>query len=88
MCAYALRRRRVDCLYVPFQHDGAEISSGLVRARVLAAYLLYFRASVAIGSALWGYAAEHTSVRLSLVVAGIGIGAMPATAVLFSPFRP
>jgi MFS family permease len=46
-----------------------------VRARVLAAYLFVFQGSVAIGSALWGYAAEHTSVRLSLVVAGIGIGA-------------
>jgi MFS family permease len=46
-----------------------------VRARVLAAYLFVFQGSVAIGSALWGLAAEHTSVHAALVVSGIGIGA-------------
>lgn len=46
-----------------------------VRARVLAAYLLVFQGSVAVGSTLWGFAAEHTSVRTALLVSGIGIGA-------------
>jgi MFS family permease len=46
-----------------------------VRARVMAAYLFVFQGSVAIGSALWGFAAEHTNVRAALLVSGIGIGA-------------
>jgi MFS family permease len=46
-----------------------------VRARVLAAYLFVFQGSVAIGSTLWGIAAEHTNARLALLVSGIGIGA-------------
>lgn len=46
-----------------------------VRARVLAAYLFVFQGSVAIGSTLWGFAAEHTSVRTALLISGIGIGA-------------
>ena len=46
-----------------------------VRARVMAAYLFVFQGSVAIGSALWGLAAEHTSVRMALFVSGIGMGA-------------
>jgi MFS family permease len=46
-----------------------------VRARVLAAYLFVFQGSVAIGSALWGLAAEHATARLALFVSGIGIGA-------------
>jgi MFS family permease len=46
-----------------------------VRARVLAAYLFVFQGSVVIGSTLWGLAAEHTNVRLALLIAAIGIGA-------------
>lgn len=46
-----------------------------VRARVLAAYLFVFQGSVAIGSALWGLAAEHTTTRLALFVSAIGLGA-------------
>jgi hypothetical protein len=45
-----------------------------VRARVMAAYLFVFQGSVAIGSALWGLVAEHTTARVSLFVSGIGIG--------------
>ena len=46
-----------------------------VRSRVLAAYLFVFQGSVAIGSALWGLAAEHTTARMALFVSGIGISA-------------
>jgi MFS family permease len=46
-----------------------------VRARVLAAYLFVFQGSVAIGSTLWGFTAEHTGVRAALLISGIGIGA-------------
>jgi len=45
-----------------------------VRARVLAAYLFVFQGSVAIGSALWGFAAENTSARMALFISGIGLG--------------
>lgn len=45
-----------------------------VRARVLAAYLFVFQGSVAVGSAVWGLAAEHTNARLALLFSGIGIG--------------
>ena len=55
-----------------------------VRARVMAAYLFVFQGSVAIGSTLWGLAAEHTSARLALFVSGIGIG---ASLLLQFPFR-
>jgi MFS family permease len=44
-----------------------------VRARVLAAYLFVFQGSVAIGSALWGFAAEHTNARMALFISGIGM---------------
>ena len=61
-----------------------------VRARVMAAYLFVFQGSVAIGSTLWGFAAEHSSVRTALLVSAVGIGAsiflqfplqMPSTAI-------
>jgi MFS family permease len=67
-----------------------------VRARVLAAYLFVFQGSVAIGSALWGLAAEHTNTRVALFVSGIGIGAsllfqfsfrLPSTAVDLSTWN-
>jgi MFS family permease len=44
-----------------------------VRARVLAAYLFVFQGSVAIGSALWGFTAEHTNARMALFISGIGM---------------
>lgn len=44
-----------------------------VRARVMASYLFVFQGSVAIGSMLWGYAAERSSVRAALMVSAIGI---------------
>jgi len=39
-----------------------------VRARVLAIYLFVFQGSVALGSTLWGVAAEHTSANTALPV--------------------
>ena len=58
-----------------------------VRARVLAAYLFVFQGSVAIGSALWGLAAEHTTTRLALFVSAIGNRRVLALAVCFSRFQ-
>lgn len=46
-----------------------------IRARVMAAYLFVFQGSVAIGSTLWGFFAEHNSVRAALLVSAAGIGA-------------
>lgn len=46
-----------------------------VRARVLAIYLFVFEGSVAVGSALWGFAAQHTSSHAALLLSGFGIGA-------------
>jgi MFS family permease len=46
-----------------------------VRARVLAIYLLVFQGSMALGSALWGLAAEHSSAHFALLISGFGIGA-------------
>ena len=45
-----------------------------VRARVLAIYLFVFQGSVAVGSAIWGFAAVHTSSHTALLVSGFGIG--------------
>jgi MFS family permease len=67
-----------------------------VRARVLAAYLFVFQGSVAIGSAVWGLAAEHANARMALFVSGIGIGAslllqftfrLPSTAIDLSTWN-
>jgi MFS family permease len=55
-----------------------------VRARVLAAYLFVFQGSVAIGSALWGYAAERAGLRFALLFSGMGIC---ASLLLQFPFR-
>jgi MFS family permease len=46
-----------------------------VRARVSAVYLLVFQGTVAIGSALSGFLAEHTGAHQALLVSGAGIGA-------------
>ena len=67
-----------------------------VRARVLAAYLFVFQGSVAIGSALWGLAAERTNVRMAFLLSGIGMGAslllqfafrLPSTAIDLSTWN-
>jgi predicted MFS family arabinose efflux permease len=44
-----------------------------VRARVLAIYLLVFQGSIALGSALWGVAADHTSPGKALMLSSAGI---------------
>jgi len=46
-----------------------------VRARVLAVYLFVFQGSVALGSALWGVAAEHSSANSALLLSSVGIAA-------------
>ena len=55
-----------------------------VRARVMASYLFVFQGSVAIGSTLWGFAAERTSVRAALLVSAVG---MAASVLLQFPLR-
>ena len=66
----------LDCIYVSlFNTMVQNLAPDWVRARVLAAYLFVFQGCVAIGSALWGLAADHTSVRTAIFVSGIGIGA-------------
>ncbi len=44
-----------------------------VRARALSFYLLVFYASMATGSALWGYVAKHSSSEVALSVGAAGI---------------
>ena len=51
------------------------LSPDWVRARVLAIYLFVFQGAIAIGSAIWGFAAEHTSANAALMYSGFGIGA-------------
>jgi MFS family permease len=54
-----------------------------VRARVLAIYLFVFQGSVALGSTLWGVAAEHTSANTALLFSSIGVAgclALPVVA--------
>lgn len=55
-----------------------------IRARVMASYLFVFQGSVALGSTLWGFAAERTSLRLALLASGAGIG---LSLLLQFPFR-
>jgi MFS family permease len=55
-----------------------------IRARVMASYLFVFQGSVALGSTLWGFAAERTSLRWALLVSGAGMG---LTLLLQFPFR-
>jgi hypothetical protein len=45
-----------------------------IRARVLASYLFVFQGSVALGSTLWGFAAQRTSLRWALFASAAGIG--------------
>jgi MFS family permease len=60
-----------------------QLAPDWVRARVLAVYLFVFQGSVAVGSTLWGFAAAHTNVHLSLAFAGIGTGACMLLQLLF-----
>jgi MFS family permease len=46
-----------------------------VRARVLSVYLFVFQGSVAIGSAMWGFAAGRSSPQTALLLSGAGIAA-------------
>jgi MFS family permease len=55
-----------------------------VRARVLAVYLFVFQGSVAIGSTLWGFAADHSNAHAALLISGMGVG---ACLLLQFPFR-
>jgi MFS family permease len=55
-----------------------------VRARVLAAYLFVFQGCVAAGSALWGELADHSSARVALLAAAVGI----ASTILLQSFVP
>jgi MFS family permease len=44
-----------------------------VKARALGTYQMTFQAGMAIGSAAWGWVAEHTSTPIALSVAAIGL---------------
>jgi hypothetical protein len=46
-----------------------------VRARVLAVFLLVFQGGLALGSIVWGLAAESRGITFALVVAGAGTAA-------------
>src|SRR5271170_6216766 len=52
-----------------------QLAPDWVRARVLAVYLFVFQGSVALGSTLWGLAAEHSSARLAVLISSAGMGA-------------
>jgi MFS family permease len=53
-----------------------------VRARVLAIYLFVFQGSVALGSTLWGFVAEHTNGNKALLLSSVGIAACLALSVV------
>jgi len=61
-----------------------DLAPDWIRARVLAVYLFVFQGSVAIGSLLWGFAAEHTGARAAPLISSIGIA---ACLLLQFPFR-
>jgi len=61
-----------------------QLAPDWVRARVLSVYLFVYQGSVAIGSAIWGFAAGRTSPPTALIVSGVGIAACLA---LRFPFR-
>lgn len=44
-----------------------------VQARALGSYQMVFQGGMAIGSALWGFVAEHTSTNIALVAAAVGM---------------
>jgi MFS family permease len=45
-----------------------------VRARVMAIYLFVFQGAVAVGSTLWGVAAQRTNSHVALMWASVGVG--------------
>jgi MFS family permease len=55
-----------------------------VRARVLASYLFVFQGSVALGSTLWGFLAQRSTLQFALLISGAGIG---MSLLLQFPFR-
>jgi MFS family permease len=52
-----------------------QLAPSWVRARVLAMFLLVSQGSMALGSVMWGFAAEHRGIEFALVIAGIGAAA-------------
>jgi MFS family permease len=50
-----------------------QLAPDWIRARVLASYLFVFQGSVALGSTLWGFAAQHSSLRVALLASSAGI---------------
>jgi MFS family permease len=63
------------------------LSPDWVRGRVLAHYLLAFQGSIALGSALWGWVANHTSLHTSLGISG-GILLLNAGLTVLKPLPP
>jgi len=59
------------------------LAADWVRARVLAVYLLVFQGAMTVGSVAWGFAAEHSSLRVAFLIAGAG---MALGALLRFPF--
>jgi MFS family permease len=48
---------------------------GWVYARALGAYLMTFQGGLALGSVVWGTIAQRSSIKVSLVCAGVGLAA-------------
>ncbi len=44
-----------------------------VKARALGTYLMTFQGGLALGSIVWGFAAEHTTLEIALLSAGAGL---------------
>ncbi|WP_263419370.1 MFS transporter [Terriglobus albidus] len=49
------------------------VSPAWVQARALGAYLTVFQGGLALGSAVWGYVAEHSSVPVAMTASAIGL---------------
>lgn len=62
-------------------NTGVQLSSpGWVQARALGMYQMIFQGGLALGSFVWGYVAEHSSVTASMTSAAVLIAiAMPVT---------
>lgn len=63
------------------------ISPAWVQARALGAYLTVFQGGLALGSATWGYVAEHTSVKLAMTASAVGMAATLPFALRFHVLR-
>jgi MFS family permease/quinol monooxygenase YgiN len=48
-------------------------SPAWVKARALAVYLLSFQAAIAVGSAMWGWVAQHESTETAFLAAAVGL---------------